>query len=57
MQWTRANVLGFAVFFYDTQINEICGTKNLGPTDLHTTVSSAHYLGIHNAQNDLRVHI
>jgi len=30
MQWTRASVLGFAVFFYDTQMHEICGTKNLG---------------------------
>jgi len=32
MQWTRASVLGFALFFYDTQMHEICGTKNLGPT-------------------------
>jgi len=42
MQWTRASVLGFAVFFYDTQMHEIGGTKNLGPTNLHTTVRVSH---------------
>ena len=38
MQWKRASVLGFAVFFYDTQMREICDTKNLRQTNLPTTV-------------------
>jgi len=40
MQWTRASVLGFAVFFYDTQMHGICGTKNLGPTINESTYDS-----------------